>query len=256
MRINIPCYIYADQILHRLIDIVNRHRCDCIALSGGIDTSVILLAAVVAGLKPKGYTTLYMPGLPKDLIYVTYISKALNVDIEYVYISSDEVEELKYKVIECIGRDKIDSHGDGGCIEVRNDIVFYSTLLRARNNGCKCVYVGSGGDELFVGYGFMLKMTENELEKTIDKLIHGRYPEIEIARCIGIDVLAPFTDEVLVGIAKSIPLRCLRSEKMMGKEVLRYILMERDLHIVSERTKTPAESGAGTISICKSVYDY
>lgn len=255
MRIRIPCHAYRDMVFSRLVEVVANYKCDCIALSGGIDTSVILLAAVSTGLKPRGYTAVYRRGLPKDIVYANYLSKALNIDIDYVYIDARDVEALVPRVIECIGRNRIDSHRDGGCIEIRNDIVFYSLLARARDDRCRCILVGSGGDELFAGYSFMLNLCEDELEKTIDRFISGRYSELDIARCIGVKAVAPFTDTLLVEIAKKIPLNCLRSEKMMGKEILREILAEKGLYIISSRAKTPAESGAGTLSICRSIYD-
>lgn len=251
----IPCHIYAELLFSNLVNVVRRYKCDCIALSGGVDTTAVLLATKSVGLKPKGYTALYSAGLPKDLAYVNYVSKALNIDVEYVYIRPEDVDILRSKVIECIGLDRIDSHNDKGCIEIRNDIVFYATLSKAKNDQCNCIYTGSGGDEIFAGYGFMLNLTEDKLENMVNRMMYGRYPEIEIAKCIGIKAIAPFLDEVVIEIAREIPLQCLRSERMLGKEVLRYILSKNGLYAVSERVKTPAESGAGTIDICRSVYD-
>lgn len=255
MRIPMPCYIYVDKLFMELVKVVGEHECDCIALSGGIDTTVVLLAALEARLKPRGYTAMYSFGLPKDLVYVNYISKVFSVDVEFVQINSDVVEDLKSNVIRCIGVNKVDSHKDGGCVEVRNDIVFYATLEKARNSGCRCVYVGSGGDELFVGYGFMLNLSKEGLEEAIRRLARGRYPELEIAKCLGVEVVAPFLDNSIIELAEKIPIECMRSEKMQGKEILREILIKKGLYPIGERAKTPAESGAGTITICRSVYD-
>jgi len=52
-----------------------------------------------------------------------------------------------------------------------------------------------------------------------------------------------------------IPTDCLRSQLMRGKEILRLILNSHGLDLVGERIKTPAESGAGTKEICKSILD-
>lgn len=250
-----PCYVYAEVLFKKLVEVINRHKCDCIALSGGIDTSVVLLATIEGGLKPKGYTSIYSLGLPKDLVYVNYLSKVFNVDVELVQISYEDVENLRNRVIECIGVDKVNSHKDGGCIEVRNDIVFYATLKRAREDRCKCVFVGSGGDEVFAGYSFMINLSSENLEEAIRRLARGRYPELEIARCLDIEVVAPFLDKLIIEFAEEIPIECIRSEKMIGKEVLREILNRKGLYLISERIKTPAESGAGTIAICRSIYD-
>lgn len=255
MRGRAPCHIYTYNILTTLVNVVSEHRCDCIALSGGIDSTMILLAATIAGLKPHAFTSVYAHGLPKDLAYVNYVSKMLNVDVEYIYIGEKDLENMISEVVKCIGRERLNSHGDGGCIEIRNDVVFYATLSRAKDRGCKCVYVGSGGDELFAGYSFMLNLTEDKLEEAISRLIHGRYPELEIAKCLGVEVVAPFINSSLVKVAMEVPITCLRSERMLGKEVLRQILMDRGLQLVAERVKTPAESGAGTFTICRTMYD-
>jgi asparagine synthase (glutamine-hydrolysing) len=250
-----PCHIYEEIVLKKLVEIVSRSRCDCIALSGGIDTSTVLLATKLAGLNLRGYVVVYRGGIPRDLPYTIYISKHLGVDVEYVFIDYNDVENLIENVIECIGRENIDTHGDGGCIEIRNDIVFYTVLKRARDDGCRCVFVGSGGDEVFAGYSFMLSLREDELIKTIEKMSRGRFPELQIAKCLGIEVSAPLINPELVDIAMEIPIDCIRSQLMKGKEVLRSILNSYGLHIVGGRVKVPAEEGAGTREICRSILD-
>ncbi|MEM0490215.1 MAG: asparagine synthase-related protein [Ignisphaera sp.] len=256
MRIPMPCNIYAEKLFNVLMTSIEKYRCDCIALSGGIDTSLILLANISAGYKPRGYTAVYRQGLPKDLVYVNHIAKLFNIDVKYIYIDQGDIDNLMSGVIGCIGRDRIDSHRDGGCIEIRNDIVFYSILREAKRDGCRCIYTGSGGDEVFAGYSFLLKLVEKELEETINRLAYGRYPELEIAKCIDVKAVALLLDREVLDTAFKIPINCLRSEKMQGKEVLREILRSRDLHVISQRIKTPAEDGAGTVSICRSIYDY
>lgn len=242
-------------MLERLVDIVRESRCECIALSGGIDTSVILLAAVSAGLKPRAYTLFYEHGVPRDLVYADFLAKRFNLDLTYIELDRARAEEIKDKILECVGSEKILSHGDSGCIELRNDLVYYQVLWRAREDKCNCIYTGSGGDELFGGYSFMNMLTSEELDKTIKNMISGRFPELEIARCLETRVVAPYLDERIVKLGLETPVDCLRSTAMQGKEVLREILREKDLYIVSERIKTPAESGAGTKSFCRSVYD-
>lgn len=255
MRITITCTAYVEQLFKKLIDVIKKWKCDCIALSGGIDTSVILLSSILANYKPRAYTAIYTHGLPKDLVYVDYLTKFFNLETVYVYIYPHNFNVLENIVVECVGRNKLNSHRDGGCVEIRNDIVFYSVLKKAKEDKCRCIYTGSGGDELFAGYKFLMMLIEEELKKNIERLVKGRFPELEIAKCLNVNAVAPFLDEEIVDIALKIPINCLRSENMQGKEILREILKHKDLHIISERIKTPAESGAGTIALCKSIYD-
>jgi len=254
-RIGLPCGIYGEKLFRLLVEVVEGYGCDCIALSGGVDTSTILLAATAAGQRPRGYVAVYRGGLPRDIVYAEHVARALGIELVHVFLGSGDVEELRGAVVGCIGADRIASHGDSGCIEVRNDMVFYSVLRKAREDGCRCVYVGSGGDEVFAGYGFMLILTSGELEKTIERMSRGRFPELEIARCLGVEAVAPLLDERVLGLALEIPVDCLRASLYRGKEVLREILRERGLYSIADRAKTPAESGAGTKSVCLSVYD-
>ena len=100
---------------------------------------------------------------------------------------------------------------------------------------------------MFIGYRFMIYKHSDELEKLVLKYaFHGRYPELVISNCLGIEVIAPYlTDEVL-NTALKIPITCLRGHLMRGKEVLRLILESLGLDFIANRVKTPAESGAGT----------
>lgn len=255
MRISMPCTIYSEILFKAIRGAIEKRRCDCIALSGGIDTTVVLIAALSVGVKPRGYIAIYGSGLPRDLIYAEHLAKTFDIEIRYVFIDKQKEGEAVQEIVKCIGKENIDSHGDGGCIEIRNDLVFYSVLKKALEDGCKCIYTGSGGDEIFAGYTFLLQLTSSELEESIKRLANGRYPEIELAKCIGIEVVAPFLDKTVLDRALQTPLQCLRTEAMKGKEILREILYTNDLQFIAERMKTPAESGAGTTAFCRSIYD-
>ncbi len=253
---NLPCSYFSDKLFQILKDVVYRYGCSCIALSGGIDTSVIALTARAAGLKLNGFLAIYRGGLAKDIPYAIYIAKSLGIELNYVFIDVEKAYEVAEKVVECIGRDKLNSHGDGGCIEIRNDIAFYSIMLEARDFGCNCIYTGSGGDELFSGYGFMVMQSSEDIRRMIESFVsRGRYPELEIARCVGVKAVSPYLDREVLAIALEVPIECLRTVSMMGKDILRIILTEHGLQWIALRGKTPTESGSGTKAFCKSIYD-
>lgn len=235
---------------------VHRYECGCIALSGGIDTTVVALAAKSAGIALKGLLAIYRNGLAKDIPYAEYVARTLGIDLIYVFIDVEEAWKAVLEIARCIGRDRLDSHGDGGCIEVRNDIVFYSVMAEARKRGCNCVYTGSGGDELFAGYSFINVQSSERIRSIIERFAgSGRYSELEIAECIGVRAFSPYLDRDVVALALEVPIECLRSSLMMGKEILREILATHGLQLVALREKTPAESGAGTKTFCRSLYD-
>jgi asparagine synthase (glutamine-hydrolysing) len=256
MRIPLPCRYYEEMLFEKLVNVVKRSRCKCIALSGGIDTSAILLASIKAGSKPRAFTAIYSEGIPKDLPYVIYLSKLFNIDLEVVSLSYKDAVSIRDDIVNCIGSRELDSHRDGGCIEFRNDVVFYTVLKSAKEFGCNCIYVGSGADELLLGYSFLLTLYGEALEDTIKRFIHGRYPELRIGSCLNVETVAPFLEEEIIDFILEIPLNCLRSERMLGKEVIRYMLDFHGLDAIAWRRKTPAEEGAGTKSLCVSIYDY
>jgi len=77
--LRLPCHICADIALEKLVSVVSESRCDCIALSGGIDTSVILLATRLAGLKPRGYVAFYRGGVFQEIFPM--LSTCLNSSV-------------------------------------------------------------------------------------------------------------------------------------------------------------------------------
>ncbi|MBE9390763.1 hypothetical protein IOK49_01510 [Fervidicoccus fontis] len=255
MRIKAPCWYYGEELLKMLRRAVKKSGCDCIALSGGIDSSLVLLASLLEGIKPKGYIAVYRGGLPKDIAFANYLSKKFNIDAELVFIEPYRSEDLRKSITECIGEENLNSHLDGGCIEFRNDAVFYSVIKKARDDRCRCIYTGSGGDELFAGYSFLLSLGEEDLDNSIRMLSYGRFPELEIAKCLNMNAFSPFLDESIRDLSLQIPIYCLRSSRMMRKEILREILGESWLGMIAERMKAPAESGSGTKDMCISRFD-
>ncbi|MEM1622989.1 MAG: asparagine synthase-related protein [Thermofilum sp.] len=255
LRLKTPCHFHAYKVFNAILRVISENECDCISLSGGIDTSVVAVAARTAGLRLRAYVVIYEGGLPKDLPYAEHLSRELGLTLKHVFVNRDESTRLASRVVECVGKEYLNSHGDGGCIEVRNDVVFYAVLEEALRDGCSCVFLGTGGDELFAGYGFMFRLTSTELEEAIHRMIRGRFPELQVAKCVGVKTVAPLLDDRVVEVATSVPLECLRSTLNRGKEVLRYLLEERGLWEIAERHKVPAEEGSGTKSMCVSIFD-
>ena len=54
-------------------------------------------------------------------------------------IDYDDIEDLVNSVVKCVGGENMDSHGDSGGIEIRNVVVFYASLKRAKRDECICV---------------------------------------------------------------------------------------------------------------------
>jgi asparagine synthase (glutamine-hydrolysing) len=246
-RTNIDCSVFEYRLLDILNRYVERNRCECIALSGGIDTTLIAAIATLNGIELNGFYAYYVSGIPRDMPYVIYVSKKLNIPAEFISMDLEYIKSALNDVYRCISKNVYHEL----CVELRNDVVFYTVLKVAKEHGCSCIYTGSGGDEVFAGYGFMLWLPEEELEGYREKWgVGGRYPEIEMGKCLGVNVVAPYLSKEVLEEAMKIPARCLRGSGFEGKRILRNILSRFGMEFIGERAKTPAEAGAGTDSIC------
>jgi len=245
-RTKMACHLYKTLLLQRLKEVIAETGCECIALSGGIDTSLLTAAASSIGLVLKGYLVIYSEGIPRDLNYAEHVARKLGLKLKHIIINDDYIAE-KTRLISGY----VESND---CIELRNDIIFYAALEEARKDGCKCMYVGSGGDEVFVGYNYMVySLTKTLEELTVKYAVKGRYPELILGRKLGMKVVAPYLSEKILDLALKIPIDCLRDVRMRGKEILREMLQDFSLSLISNRVKTPAEAGAGTERLCINV---
>jgi len=239
------CHALTDILVERVKDVIRRSGCECIALSGGVDTTLIAVLAEHLGMRLRGYSAAYLPGTPRDLPYVNYLEKVLGIKVTYVLLDRDYVSREVGRVKSCV--DVEDDY-----VELRNDIVFYSVLVKALEDGCKCVYTGSGGDELFAGYRFMVRSGDDVIRSLrLKYALSGRYPELIIGKCLGVRVVAPYLEPEVIDVALRIPPRCLRDNLMRGKEVLRQALTKLGVWLIADRVKTPAEAGAGTDKLTK-----
>jgi len=243
-RYRAACWVFEELLLNALRKVIDSSGCDCATLSG-IDSTLIVAVAKSLGMRLRCYTAMHTGGLPRDLAYAEYVSKWLNVELRYVLIDEDYIRRSLSRVLQCIG-----GVAHELCVELRNDVVYYATLSEARRDGCRCVFLGSGGDEVFAGYRFMLELPDEALEERRERYAKGgRYPELLLAKCLGVEVAAPYLSREVLEVALRIPASCLRGSGE-GKVVLREILRKLGLEVVALRAKVPAEGGAGTDSIC------
>ena len=116
---------------------------DCIALSGGLDSSIL---AYYLKKNTKAITVAAKDFPASDLVYSQLVAKEFGLKL---FIKNATIEDLMYSIEETIKILKNFNH-----IEIRNSIVLYLAIKTAKENGCSSIITGDGCDELFAGYGF------------------------------------------------------------------------------------------------------
>ncbi|KAF9958540.1 hypothetical protein BGZ72_000209 [Mortierella alpina] len=265
------------QELRRLLlkSLAKTTPCDCILLSGGVDTSILAEAAFAvyntnkedaAGRgeddptpKPlSGAVTVLCTDQATDAFYATQISARLGLTQKVVKITLDSVlEELEFCIQTLQTFDPM---------ELRNGIVIARGLSVAKSLGYKTVMTGDGADELFAGYSFLHTMSAERLQAYSDKLTKiMRFSGVELAKALGLELVQPYLDPELIAFSQ----QCTRDEKinyhnhpverewqdrlsgrqLHGKFILREAFEKEAFS--AWRKKEPIEVGSGTTVLPK-----
>jgi asparagine synthase (glutamine-hydrolysing) len=140
--------------------------------------------------------------------------------------------------------------GNFNDIEIRNSIVPYIYLSRLKKKGINSVITGDGADEVFGGYNFLLKKSDNEIEdelKRIKKIMH--FPSKDIARSLDMEVETPFLNEDMIKFSDNLSVsKKINSKegKKFGKWILRETFEEYLPNNITWREKSPMQDGSGT----------
>lgn len=233
------CMEYARE----LSSIVSRETsgCDCALLSGGIDTTFVVLShsrktrlnAITVDL---GGPDVYYARLVASRLGLRHILRSPG--IESFARAVDRVVEM-LRIIDPV--------------EVAADAVHLISLETAKREGCGCVLTGDGGDELFLGYNFLLGLPESKLREWLDKVIAGAWlPTVWIGRKLGLEVVAPLYSDEAKELVRRLPMECLIDRsKGYGKLLLRIFIANAGLDEVAWRRKEPVTSGSGSLRLLK-----
>jgi len=235
------CYELAEELASAVGEEVA--ECDCIALSGGVDTSFLALAHP---RKERLRAVTVDFGGP-DAAYAKLVASKLGLGGHEVLRPSDG------ELLEAVDW-VLSSFKTVDPIEVSADAVHYFVAKWALERGCACLISGDGGDELFLGYEFLEELGEDELGEWRRIVLEGfRAPSVEVGSLLGVKVVAPLCSERAKKIAKAAPLECLLKKKVGGKLFVRLYLESRGLAEVAWRRKAPVTSGSGSLGRLKSL---
>ena len=214
-----------------------------IALSGGLDSSI--LAYLLKDQKPQAITIITKDFLGTDLTYAQIIAKHTELPLSLMQVSMEEMLDSINETIKILG-----NFND---IEIRNSIVPYIYLNSLKKKGVDSVITGDGADEVFAGYNFLLKKSEEELVeelKRIKKIMH--FPSKDIAESLNMRVETPFLNEDVIKFSDSLPISKKinqKEEKRFGKWILREAFEKNLPENIIWREKSPMQDGSGTVNL-------
>ena len=229
-----------EQCMRILTNAVNECKSDWIALSGGLDSSI--LAHLRKDQKPQTMTIITKDFLGTDLTFAQIIAKHLGLNLSLIQVSMEEVLDSINETIKILG-----NYND---IEIRNSIVPYIYLTTLKKKGVDSVITGDGADEVFAGYNFLLKKSDEEIGeelKRIKKIMH--FPSKDIARSLNMKVETPFLNEELIKFSDEIEISKKINVKdgvKFGKWILRETFEKYLPNNITWREKSPMQDGSGT----------
>ena len=234
------CVFFQLELIEAVRDIATRS--DCALLSGGVDTSFV----VSLHRKPQDLTVFTVDfgfGNHRDVGYAKYLVRKKKIGKHIIITPSlNEFQEAIDWVLKNLRTIDI--------VEVVSDAVHYMSLKRAKEYGCRTVLTGDGGDELFLGYSFLLDKSDEELREWIRKMVKDAWlPTLWIGKKLGVNVVAPLYSEVAKKVALNMPIYCfIDRENKIGKYILRNHLEVFELYKIAKRPKAPVTTGSGAVT--------
>ena len=234
-------------------------RGSTLALSGGLDSSIIAHIAGAAGAGPSSAVAVVARDfVAADTTYCQMAAASSGLPLRVVEAGTDELLDAAAGAVKALR-----TFND---IEVRNSAASYvaaKAVLGAPDGGSgsggggggePCLVTGDGADELFAGYSFLLAKEPGELPGELARMRRiMRFASHEIGRSLGVRVASPFLDAEVAGIAERLGHGLLVGRSpaggMCGKWVLRRAFEDALPPAIAWRRKVPIQDGSGTAGL-------
>ncbi len=220
-----------------LREIVGEGPCGGVLFSGGLDSTSVAWAHGALGVRPRliHVQLVTVPG--PDLEHALVASRHLAMPLHIVWATLDDAMRAVREVVDILGV--------FNPMEVVNCAAQYLALEEAAALGLRRVCTGDGGDELFAGYSYMMRMRPEELDRYIRDLVtRWRFCAFDMGRRLGVEVAAPFTDHRMVKYALEVAPED-KVREGLGKYALRRAMDGLLPGQVVWRRKDPIEVGSG-----------
>lgn len=228
------------QILEILQNAANNTTADQLALSGGLDSTI--LAYLLKSRKPKCIAIIAKEYTANDLTYCQMAAQAFGLSLDIKSYDIAQILEAVEQTIQILG-----NFND---IEIRNNIVPFLAINEIKNSGFNKIITGDGADELFAGYNFLLEKSEFDLKKDMNRLAKiMRFPSQKIGKALGVQVESPFCHPSVIEFAKNLTPKELVNVyqgKKYGKFILRQAFEGIIPNQIAWRQKSPMQDGSGT----------
>ncbi len=233
------------EIREALYSACSAQNVELVALSGGLDSSIVAHAAKHTGSVPRGVGVIARDFPSTDLTYCQMASNRIGVPLSIYNAHTTDILDGVAETIRILK-----NFND---IEIRNSVVMYLAIKWAADNGYRTVFTGDGADELFAGYSFLVHMPEERLGSEIERVCSVmHFTSRAIGEALGVSIVSPFLDQKMTDIARKIePALKVRTDPARnntryGKWILRKAFEGRMPSSIIWRTKSAMQDGSGT----------
>ncbi len=228
---------FEEVLFLRLKDALKRLAPSGILLSGGIDSGLL------ACLSPKlRAVTVRLGDQAKDSRYLVILKERLEIEVETVEVTLEDALRALPDVVRILR--SFDP-------ALPNDLTVYFGLKAFSEMGIGRVITGDGGDELFGGYDYMVRIEDLEAYQQ-ELLPHLYFSSSKIGEALGVKVLQPYLEPEVVEFALQLPRDWKIREaegRLWGKWILRKALERYLPPEFAWQDKRPLEVGSGMTAL-------